>query len=127
MRAVGQFALLSCVLAGMAVPVLAAPSENDPPPALLDDAHCLLDVLRTSPGIEDIHTRLSPRGNLEIDFAHDSSSGALNTARYEIVRVRDTNGFSYRDLEPHYIGTSGIMERVYNRWFEECRAVPDST
>ena len=83
----------------------------------------MLDVLKTTPGIEDIRTQLSPGGYLEIQFGYDSASGALNTSRYEVIRVRETDSFSYRDLEPHYVGTSSVMENLYSRWFEECRAV----
>ena len=115
--------IIFCVVAGASLPVFAAPQVSAEIKALSEDAHCMLDVLKTTSRIEDIRTRLSPRGYLEIEFGYDSSAGSLITSRFEVIRVRETDGFAYRDLEPHYIGTSGVMENLVNRWRDECRAV----
>lgn len=115
--------IIFCVVAGASLPVFAAPQVSADTKALSEDAHCMLDVLKTTSGVEDIRTRLSPRGHLEIEFAYDSSAGSLITSRFEVIRVRETDSFSYRDLEPHYIGTSGLIDSLYNRWRDECRAV----
>ena len=70
-----------------------APIMGDPTPALIEDAQCMLNILKTTTGIENIRTGLSLWNNLEIQFSYATSSGSSNTIRYEVVRVRDS--FSY--------------------------------
>jgi len=108
-----------------------APITGEPPAALVNDALCLLDVLKTTAGIGDTRTGLSLYNQLEIQFGFQGTSGSRDTLRFEVVRVRDS--FSYvwvgiqRDWDTYNRAASASVVRlVFDRWFDECRAVEQS-
>src|SRR6266853_2929118 len=125
--ALALLALVSCLvpasLAQAAAPS-SSPSARDVPPALMQGARCMAEVVRTVPGVSDVQVTVSPAETGPaypvLEFRSVDASGRrrfTELSLFEISGANDAFVFDASDIE-----NDPVASRLLPEWKRKCQA-----
>jgi hypothetical protein len=101
-----------------------SPSARDVPPALMQSAQCMAEVVRAVPGVSDVQVTVSPaesgRAYPVLEFRSVDASGRrrfTELSLFEISGANDAFVFDRSDIE-----NDPVASRLLPEWKRKCQA-----